>query len=55
MYGLLGLLLTSGENVKSAAPLEVYFTEKEICDSILILPNASVNKLIFVFIKNALN
>ncbi len=38
MYGLLGLLLTSGENFKSRAPLEIYLLGKMVTCSILILP-----------------
>ncbi len=38
MYGLLGLLSTSGENFKSTAPLEIYLLTKMVTCSILILP-----------------
>ncbi len=34
MYGLLGLLSTSGENFKSAAPLEIYLLRKKVTCSI---------------------
>ncbi len=30
MYGLLGLLLTSGENILSSAPLEIYLLRKMV-------------------------
>ncbi len=38
MYGLFGLLPTSGENFKSTAPLEIYLLRKIVTCSILILP-----------------
>ncbi len=38
MYGLLGLLLTSGENFMSTAPLEIYLQRKMVMRSTLILP-----------------
>ena len=38
MYGLLGLLPTSGENVMSIAPSEIYLLRKMVTCSILILP-----------------
>ena len=38
MYGLLGLLPTSGENVMSIAPLEIFLLRKMVTCSILILP-----------------
>src|SRR4029434_4787507 len=38
MYGLPGLLPTSGENIMSIAPLEIYLLIKMVMCSILILP-----------------
>ncbi len=38
MYGLLGLLPTSGEYFMSTAPLEIYLLRKMVTCSILILP-----------------
>ncbi len=38
MYGLLGLLPTSGDNFMSTAPLEIYLLRKRVPCSILILP-----------------
>ncbi len=38
MYGLLGFLLTYGENFMSAAPLEIHLLRKIVTCSILILP-----------------
>ncbi len=38
LYGLLGLLPTSGENFMSTAPLEIYLLRKMVTCSILILP-----------------
>ncbi len=38
MYGLLGLLPTSGENFMSTAPLEIYLLRKMVTCLILILP-----------------
>ena len=42
MYGLLGLLPTSGENFMSIAPLEIYLLRKMVTCSILILPAVSL-------------
>ncbi len=41
MYGLLGLLPTSGENIKSTAPLEIYLLGTMVTCSRLILPAVS--------------
>lgn len=38
MYGLLGLLPTSGKNFMSIAPLEIYLLRKMVMCSILSLP-----------------
>ncbi len=38
MYGLFGLLSTSGENFMSTAPLEIYLLRKMVTCSMLILP-----------------
>ncbi len=38
MYGLFGLLPTSGENFMSTALLEIYLLRKMVTCSILILP-----------------
>ena len=38
MYGLLGLLPTSGEHFMSIAPSEIYLLRKMVTCSILILP-----------------
>ncbi len=56
-YGLLGLLLTSGENFKSTGPLEIYLLRKImtfilpavcvcvcVCVSACRVNNSSVNK-----------
>ncbi len=53
-YGLLGLLLTSGENFKSTGPLEIYLLRKMmtfntyfthcVCVSACRVNNSSVNK-----------
>ncbi len=40
MYGLLWLLLTSGEHFKSTSPLEIYLLGKMVTCPILILPTA---------------
>ncbi len=37
MYGLIGLLPASGENVMSTAPLEIYLLREMVMCSILIL------------------
>src|SRR4029434_5367014 len=42
MYGLLGLLPTSGENFMSIAPLEIFLLRKMVTCSILILPAVSI-------------
>ncbi len=49
MYGLLGLLPTSGENFKSTAPLEIYLLRKMVTCSILILP--AVYIYIYIYIQ----
>ncbi len=52
MYGLLGLLSTSGEKFKSTAPLEIYLLRKIVTRSILILPAVySPHCLVSVFVK----
>ncbi len=52
-YGLLGLLLISGDDFKSTGPLEIYFTEKNddvqylfylLCVSACSVNNSSVNR-----------
>ncbi len=43
MYGLLGLLPTSGENVMSTAHLEIHLLGKMVMCSILILPTVCAN------------
>ncbi len=49
MYGLLGLLPTSGENFMSTAPLEIYLMRK-MMTSILILPAIYIYIYIYMYI-----
>ncbi len=42
MYGLLGLLPTSGEHFMSAAPLQIYLLGIMVTCSILILPTVNL-------------
>ncbi len=48
MYGLLGLLPTSGENFMSTAPSEIYLLRKMAC-SILILPAVYIYIYIYIY------
>ncbi len=50
MYGLLGLLPTSGDNFKSTAPLEIYLLRKTVTCSILILPTVCVCMCVYIYI-----
>ncbi len=47
MYGLLGLLPTSGENFMSTAPLEIHVLRKMVTCSILILPAVYIYEAVF--------
>ncbi len=49
MYGLLGLLPTSGENVMSTSPLETDLLRKMVTCSILILPAVCVYIYIYIY------
>ncbi len=44
MYGLLGLLPTSGDNFKSTATLEIHLLRKMVTCSMLILSAAFINR-----------
>ncbi len=51
MYGLLGFLLTYGENFMSAAPLEIHLLRKIVTCSILILPAVYIYNVMTEYCK----
>ncbi len=50
MYGLFGLLPTSGEHFKSTTPLEIYLLRKIVMCSILILPAVYTKYSVYIYI-----